>query len=122
MPKGRQAGVHYRVHSTKVKCLRWYPTRAAAIAAFERASKRAGIAPPECGDSITNTHPLQFSLRYDGRPRAGMAGVRGGSSVSLGRARLLLERLERLRQVSLGYVGSLVFGDSQRFLDNTFQP
>jgi len=40
-------GVHYRVHSTKVKkCERWYPTKAQAIAAFERACKKAGIAPP----------------------------------------------------------------------------
>lgn len=51
--------MHYRVHSTKVKCLRWYPTRTEAIAAFERACKRMGIAPPESyppgasGDSIT---------------------------------------------------------------------
>jgi hypothetical protein len=40
--------------------LRWYPTKAEAIAAFERASKRAGISPPEryppsvSDDSITN--------------------------------------------------------------------
>ena len=51
--------MHYRVHSTKVKCLRWYPTRGEAIAAFELACKRKGIPPPECyppgvsGDSIT---------------------------------------------------------------------
>ena len=38
--------VHYRVHSTKVKCQRWYPTKAEAIAAFERQCQRAGIAPP----------------------------------------------------------------------------
>ena len=51
--------MHYRVHGTKVKCLRWYPTKAEAISAFERASKRVGIAPPldyppaASGDSIT---------------------------------------------------------------------
>ena len=36
----------YCVHSAKVKCDRWYPTKAEAIAAFERKRKRAGIAPP----------------------------------------------------------------------------
>lgn len=39
-------GVHYRVHSEKVKCYRWSPSRGTAIAAFERACKQAGIAPP----------------------------------------------------------------------------
>jgi hypothetical protein len=52
--------MHYRVHSTKVKPGGWYPTKAGAIAAFERACKRKGISPPEryppgvSGDSITN--------------------------------------------------------------------
>jgi hypothetical protein len=52
--------MQYRVHSTNVKCERWYPTEAEAIAAFEHASKRAGIEPPlhyppsVSGDSITN--------------------------------------------------------------------
>ena len=41
------------------KCELWYPTRAEAIAAFERACKRKGLAPPlpyppgASGDSIT---------------------------------------------------------------------
>ena len=53
-------GVHYRVHSTKVKSERWYLTKQEAIAAFERACKRLGISPPAqyppsvSGDSITN--------------------------------------------------------------------
>ena len=38
--------MHYRVHSMKAKCEQWYPTKAGAIAAFERACKRAGIEPP----------------------------------------------------------------------------
>ena len=51
--------MHYRVHSTKVKCEHWYPTKPEAIAAFERARKRLGISPPAqypcvSGDSITN--------------------------------------------------------------------
>ena len=53
-------GVHYRVHSTMVKqCEQWYPTKAEAIAAFERACKRKGLAPPlryppgVSGDSVT---------------------------------------------------------------------
>ena len=60
--------MHYRVHSTKVKCLSWYPTRAQAIAAFESKCKRMGIAPPECyppgasGDSIT-TNELAYPRR-----------------------------------------------------------
>lgn len=50
--------MRYRVHSTKVKPVRWYPTKRDAIAAFERQSKRAGVSPPEryppsvSGDSI----------------------------------------------------------------------
>jgi hypothetical protein len=53
------ATVHYRVHSTIIDSKRWYPTKAEAIAAFERQSKRAGVSPPEhyppsvSGDSIT---------------------------------------------------------------------
>lgn len=60
--------MHYRVHSTKVKCLRWYPTRTEAIAAFEQACKQAGIQPPELyppsasGDSIT-TNELAYPRR-----------------------------------------------------------
>ena len=59
-------GVHYRVHSNEGKSLRWYPTKAEAIAAFERARKRKGLVPPlsyppgACGDSITTNdiaHP-----------------------------------------------------------------
>ena len=51
--------MRYGVHTTQVWCLRWYPTKAQAIAAFERVSERSGTAPPECyppgasGDSIT---------------------------------------------------------------------
>jgi len=51
--------VQYRVHSTQVESVRWYPTKAEAIAAFERNCKRLGIAPPHryppsvSGDSIT---------------------------------------------------------------------
>ena len=68
MMKGLQVevlGMHYRVHSTKVKCLRWYPTKTEAITAFERQSKRPGIAPPAryspsgSGDSIT-TNALAY--------------------------------------------------------------
>ena len=40
--------MHYRVRSTKVKCLRWFQSRAQAIAAFESKCKRVGIVPPEC--------------------------------------------------------------------------
>ena len=69
-------GVHYRVRSIKVKCERWYPTRAQAIAAFESKCKRVGIPPPECyppgasGDSITT------GLAYPRRICA--AGLREG--------------------------------------------
>ena len=51
--------MRYRVHSTKVKPKRWYPTKAEAIAAFELQSKRARVSPPEhyppgvSGGSIT---------------------------------------------------------------------
>ena len=51
--------MRYRVHSTKVKPGHWYPTKAEAIAAFERQCKRLGISPPTqypprlSGDSIT---------------------------------------------------------------------
>jgi hypothetical protein len=64
--------MHYRVHSTMVKCLRWYPTTTEAIAAFERKCEQAGIAPPERyppgvrGDSITNNdiaYPRRTSAR-----------------------------------------------------------
>jgi hypothetical protein len=55
-------GVHYRVHSKKVECGQWYPTKTEAIAAFERASKRAGIEPSHdyppdvSGDCFTDNH------------------------------------------------------------------
>ena len=70
--------MHYRVYSTMVKkCERWYSTKAEAVAAFERACKRKGIAPPLCyppgvsGDSIT-TNELAY-------PRSTCAaGVREG--------------------------------------------
>ena len=54
--------VQYRVHSTKVKRGRWYPTKAQAIAAFERNCKRLGISPPKyyppavSGDAVTDNH------------------------------------------------------------------
>ena len=60
--------LHYRVHSTKVKCLHWYPTQAEAIAVFERKCKRACIAPPlryppsVSGDSIT-TNDIAYLRR-----------------------------------------------------------
>jgi hypothetical protein len=38
--------VRYRVHSMRIRCKRWYPTKEAAIAAFERNCKRLGISPP----------------------------------------------------------------------------
>ena len=69
--------MHYRVHSTKVKCLRWYPTKAEATAAFECASKREGIAPPlryppgVSGDCLTNN-----DIAYPRRTCA--AGMREG--------------------------------------------
>ena len=69
--------MHYRVYSMKVKCGSWYPTWAEAIAAFERASRRAGIPSPLCyppgasGDSIT-TNELAY-------PRCrSAAGMRDG--------------------------------------------
>ena len=71
--------MHYRVHSTKVKCLPWYPTKAEAIAAFERASKRMGIAPPlhyplgASGDCIATNE-----LTYPRRTCA--AGMREGQA------------------------------------------
>ena len=40
------SAMRYRVHSIKVKCEQWHPTKAGAIAAFEGAWKRAGIEPP----------------------------------------------------------------------------
>ena len=62
--------MHYRAHSTKVKCFRWY---------FECASKRAGLVPPEryphsvSGDSITTT-----DLAYPRRTcAAGLREVHG---------------------------------------------
>jgi hypothetical protein len=51
--------LRYRVHSTIIDSKRWYATKAEAISAFERESKRAGVLPPEhyppgvSGDSIT---------------------------------------------------------------------
>ncbi|HEX8893032.1 MAG TPA: hypothetical protein VF783_06900 [Terriglobales bacterium] len=66
-------GLHY--HSEKVKCRSWYPTRGTAIAAFKRACKEAGIAPPErhrpSGDTITHN-----DLAYPRRIWA--AGMREG--------------------------------------------
>lgn len=38
--------MRYRVHSMRIRCKRWYPTKEAAIAAFERNCKRLGISPP----------------------------------------------------------------------------
>ena len=59
-------GVRYRVHSAIIDSKRWYPTKAEAIAAFERQSKRAGVWPPEryppgvSGDStsLTRARPV----------------------------------------------------------------
>lgn len=69
--------MHYRVHSEKVKCRSWYPTRGTAIAALKRACKEAGIAPPEryppsvSGDTVT-----RIDLAYPRRIWA--AGMRDG--------------------------------------------
>ena len=61
--------MHYLVHSTQVKAAgRWYPTKAEAIAAFERACKRKGIAPPlnyppaSSGDTITRGDGLKWAI------------------------------------------------------------
>ena len=70
--------MHYRVHSTLVKkCERWYPTKAEAIAAFERTCNRAGIRPPDrYPPSVSGDCIMTNEIAYP--PSTSAMGVRDG--------------------------------------------